>query len=193
MTQNAPTRDRPRRAAIVAALLVALTMAAPAAIAQNSTAGGSNDDVFGLNTLPDCSGEGAGCIVTAILSSIAGFFLAVGVSVASIITSVGNGIAVRVILPFLGIFAGFFTGLGEGLGALGRDAFAGGGEAFRGSYQTLTSSLEVFGIAAPLVAAVVVLGVIALILLAVRWALAGAVNLLPEPLEKVLGDESDED
>lgn len=179
---RATARSVPAAAAL--ALVVLVTLSPTGAAAE-----GTNTDP----RLPDCTD--LNCIAQAFLGGIVRIFGSIFIGLASIGTALLGGFADLVIKPFLGIFGGFFGGLGTSLANLAGAIFGDVGGAFREAYFQLSSSLRFTGPAAPLVATGVVLGVLAMIGYAIVLMFDRANDILPGPLERLVDtdDEDDDD
>lgn len=170
------------RSVIVAAAIVALVvlLATPTAAAQDAR-------------LANCNN--ASCIIDTMLGGLVRIVSSVFLGLAGIGTSLLQGFADLVITPFLGIFGGFFGGLGKSLSNLGGAIFNDVGGAFSTAYTQLADSLRFFGPAAPLVATGVVLGILGMLAYAVVVAFDRANDPLPGFLERLVDpdDEDDDD
>ena len=168
-------------------LLVALGLAIALAVTPTAAA----THVAGLPHCESPSYPGE-CIVNALLGGILAVIAAIGLGIAGIFRAALDGFATFVISPFLRVFEFFFGGLGEGLANLGKESFSGAGDSFRDSYGALSSTLGFFGPFAPIVATLVILGVLALFLMFAGWVFNKAANVLPQGAEEVLSNQSDD-
>lgn len=87
----------------------------------------------------------------------------------AIVGGIFGGFIDSVVKPFLGIFQGAFSGLGSGLNEAFSAPFSGTRNAFESAYAALVGSFRFVGPAAPILAAVVVMGVVVVIVLVGNW------------------------
>lgn len=176
------------RSVIAAATVALVLLTLPIAAAQSGE-------------IQTCHEREGGCPgpVEAFIQGLGGVVESLFTLVMKPVIAVANGIG-GLILGFLSVPIGLFSGLGAGFGEVGRGAFAGVQGFFAASFATATSffsDIKIGGVAvlgpfAPLAAT----GTVVAMVLAFAW-LVGIIfrrsdDLLPEWAEKMFQDEDDE-
>lgn len=177
------------RARVVALALVGAVLLAPFASAQTFDGRLRNPQTGQV----DCTG--LECVRDALLGVVVSIFSAIGLGLALIFNVLFSGFASGPLKAMWDAFTGALGGIGASLGELFGSFGNGARNAFGVAYQNLADSLSWFGPLAPLVAAGVILGVIALVLWVVSLVIDRANDPLPGPVERLVDtdDEDDDD